>query len=65
MADKKRLPKESTPHLPGTPEKIRVMASRAERRETLFHPDDGGGLDFERFYAKLMSQLGDDDTELE
>ena len=29
-----------TDALPGTPEKERVMTSRAERRKSIFHPDD-------------------------
>lgn len=34
------LPSEPTQYLPGTEEKIRVMAERAIRGEQLFHPDD-------------------------
>lgn len=35
-----RLPKEPTAARPGTEEKIAVMTRRAERGESLFHPDD-------------------------
>jgi hypothetical protein len=35
-----RLPKEPTCYLPGTPEREKVLALRAERGESLFHPDD-------------------------
>ncbi|GBD37546.1 hypothetical protein HRbin36_02681 [bacterium HR36] len=35
-----RLPAEPTAALPGTPDKIAVMAQRAARGETLFHPQD-------------------------
>ena len=34
------LPPEPTRALPGTPEKVTVMAERAARRQSLFHPDD-------------------------
>lgn len=37
------LPERSTPHLPGSLEKLRVLCERARRREALFHPDDGKG----------------------
>jgi hypothetical protein len=33
-------PDEPTPHMPGSPEKIEVMAERYRRRQELFHPDD-------------------------
>lgn len=35
-----KLPKHPTKALPGTPEKIVVLAARAYRREILFHPRD-------------------------
>ena len=34
------LPQEPTAALPGTAEKVAVMAQRAEKRQTLFHPGD-------------------------
>ncbi len=37
---KGKLPAEPTEALPGTPEKIAVLAERARRKESLFHPDD-------------------------
>lgn len=33
-------PQESTPHLPGSPAKLEVLAARLERGEQLHHPDD-------------------------
>jgi hypothetical protein len=36
-----RFPKEPTPALPGSEEKILIMTERAARREQLFHPLDG------------------------
>lgn len=35
------LPAEPTRATPGTPEKMAVLARRAERGEQLFHPEDG------------------------
>lgn len=35
-----RVPADSTPFLPGTAEKVRVMEWRASRGESCFHPDD-------------------------
>jgi hypothetical protein len=37
------LPKEPTDAPPGSEQKILVMIERAERREQLFHPQDGLG----------------------
>ncbi len=34
------LPPQPTPALPGTPEKIAVLAQRAALRQELWHPDD-------------------------
>lgn len=34
------LPAFATGALPGTPEKIAVLAERAERRQSLWHPED-------------------------
>jgi hypothetical protein len=36
---------EPTAAPPGTPEKVAVLAARAERGETMFHPDDATGTD--------------------
>jgi hypothetical protein len=35
-----RLPQQPTAALPGTPDKVAVMAERAARGESLFHPQD-------------------------
>jgi hypothetical protein len=34
------LPTEPTRHPPGSPGKLAVMAERARRKQSLFHPDD-------------------------
>jgi hypothetical protein len=38
-----RLPATATDAMPGTDEKIAVMAGRADRGESVFHPSDGHG----------------------
>jgi hypothetical protein len=35
------LPAEPTEALPGSEQKIQIMMERAQRREQLFHPNDG------------------------
>lgn len=35
-----KIPSRATDARPGSPEKIAVMAERAKRGESLFHPDD-------------------------
>jgi hypothetical protein len=44
------LPEVATKAAPGSPEKIRVLAQRFARRESLFHPDD-----VKRKWLKLVS----------
>lgn len=52
-----RLPQEPTTALPGTPDKVAVMAERAARGETLFHPDDAT-LDGDWGLIVVSSQTG-------
>lgn len=50
------LPGEPTDALPGSEKKIRVMIERADRREQLFHPEDGIRRK-NRFKFRAMRQL--------
>jgi hypothetical protein len=36
------LPEAPTNAIPGTPEKVAILVERAERRLSLFHPQDAG-----------------------
>jgi len=51
------LPATPTTALPGTPDKIAVMAQRAARGETLFHPQDAT-LDGDWALIIIPSQTG-------
>lgn len=42
-----------TKAMPGSPERIAVMARRLERGEGLWHPDDPGRINLERFEGVL------------
>jgi len=52
-----RLPQEPTTALPGTPDKVAVMAERAARGESLFHPHDAT-LDGDWGLIVVSSQTG-------
>ena len=52
-----RLPQQPTTALPGTPDKVAVMAERAARGESLFHPQDAT-LDGDWALIVVPSQTG-------
>ncbi len=52
-----RLPEQPTTALPGTPDKVAVMAERAARGESLFHPQDAT-LDDDWALIVVPSQTG-------
>lgn len=56
------LPGEPTQALPGSEEKIQIMIQRAERREQLFHPQDGRGKK-KRASLRLLTEAAWQQTE--
>lgn len=47
-----------TEALPGTPEKVAVLAGRAARRQQLFHPDDGADAGWAGRLDRLLRLVG-------